>query len=75
MKHSLLTTHTAERIRDDLQETGDIVTRLLFGTLYAFTNIAQHSTRSHARRIRMRADREAKRAVVERAERIRATAN
>jgi hypothetical protein len=75
VKHSLLTTHTAERIRDDLRETGDIVTRLLFGTLYAFTNIAQHSKRSHARRMRMRGDREAKRALVERAERIRAAAN
>ena len=75
MKHSLLTTPTAERLRDDLRETGDIVSRLLFGTLYAVTNIAQHSKRSHARRTRMRADREAKRAAVERALRIRATVN
>jgi hypothetical protein len=65
VKHSLLTTHTAE----------DIVTRLLFGTLYAFTNLAQHGKRSHARRLWMRADREAKRAAVERAQRARATAN
>ena len=77
MNHSLLTTHAAARIREDLRETGDIVTRLLFGTLYACANIAGRSKSRRERRSRMRADREAKRAAVARAERIRAakTAN
>lgn len=74
MNHSPLPAHMAERIREDLRDASDSVQSLVLGTavaaLFALANISGVRS-SRARRSRMRANLEARRAAAEVAERLR----
>ena len=74
MNHSLLTAHTAERIREDLREASENVRSLVLGTaigtLFALANISGIRS-SRAKRSRLRANCQARRAAAEMAEQLR----
>lgn len=74
MNHSLLTAHTAERIREDLREASENVRSFVLGTaigtLFALANISGTRT-SRARRSRLRANCQARRAAAEMTDRLR----
>lgn len=78
MNHSPMTADMAERIREDLRETGEHVRSFVLGTavgtLFALAN--HYGIRcSRAERSRVRANREARRAAAEMAEQLRRTMN